>query len=136
MKVNVKGEWFFEYSDGTIKGPLNNFITQAGFGLIAQNIGLLPSPYLVIGDDTAPGETIAELLRKPVSSVSQSGNQVRFRTQLLPGEANGDHRKVSIFVGATDVAGTGTMLNLLVQPWSKSANTVLTVEARITVKGE
>ncbi|MBC9786766.1 hypothetical protein H1S01_20485, partial [Heliobacterium chlorum] len=68
-----------------------------------------------------------------VSSIIVSRNQVRFRTQFLSGEANGDHQKAAIFIGGTDVAGIGTMLNLLTQPWSKSSNMVLTVETRITI---
>ncbi|MTV49839.1 hypothetical protein GJ688_12740 [Heliobacillus mobilis] len=112
---------------------MNNFITEAGLRLIADSIQSLPSPFLVIGDDNDPGETITEVLRKPVSSISRTGNQVRFRTQFLQQEAVGDHRKIAVFTGATDTPGTGTMLNLLVKPWSKTANTLLTVEARITV---
>ncbi|MCW2279113.1 hypothetical protein [Heliophilum fasciatum] len=132
---SVKGEWFFEYEDGTVTGPFSNFITQAGLELIAQSLIDLPSLYIAIGDDTAPGETMIEIMRKPVSSATRTYNQVRIRTQLMQVEAVGDHNKAAIFTGATGTAGSGTMLNLLVQPWSKASNTILTVEARITVSG-
>ncbi|MFZ5645820.1 MAG: hypothetical protein ACOY46_19865 [Bacillota bacterium] len=133
--IKVKGEWFFEYEGGRREGPFSNFITAAGLAKIAEGIENYSAPYLVIGDDTASGETIVETFRKAVSAVTRSGNVIRFRTQLLPGEANGNHQKVAIYTGAADTPGTGTMFNLLKQPWSKAANTVLTVEARITVQG-
>lgn len=130
----VKGEWFFE-CNGQILGPFSNFITSAGISKIAESVKDFTSPYLVIGNDTASGETITEVFRKAVSVVNRDGNMVRFRTQLLPGEANGDHKKVSVFIEASDTPGTGTMFNLLKQPWSKTANSALTVECRITVEG-
>ncbi|MCW2278744.1 hypothetical protein [Heliophilum fasciatum] len=134
--VKLKGEWFFEEEGGAVSGPLFNSITSAGLLLLSQTIAELPSPYLVVGDDSAPGETIVEVLRKPVSTIIVSGSLIRFRTQILQGECNGDHTKAAIFIGGTDVAGSGTMLNLLTQPWSKAGNTVLTVEARITIAAE
>ncbi|MBC9786735.1 hypothetical protein H1S01_20130, partial [Heliobacterium chlorum] len=87
--LEIKGEWFFE-EGGRVIGPLFNFITSAGLEHLSQSIADLPSPYLVVGDDTNPGETIVEVFRKPVSSIIVSRNQVRFRTQFLSGEANGD----------------------------------------------
>ena len=131
--IEVKGEWFFEYEDGSIEGPFLNFITTAGLAKIAEGIEKMSSPYIVVGDDAAAGEAITEVFRKPVSTVNRTGNLVRFRTQLLPTECNGNHSKVSIFVEASDSPGTGVMLNILVQPWSKADNTALTVETRITV---
>ena len=120
----------------TSKGRFSNFITTAGLAKIAQlALENIAAPYLVIGDDTATGETIAEVFRKDVSARTRSGAVVRFRTQLLPGEANGTHQKVAIYVEGTAVAGTGTMLNLLKQSWSKAVNTALTVECKITVQG-
>lgn len=133
-KLKVKGEWYFEYPDGYTIGPCTNFITTAGLAKIAERIKGFSAPYLVIGDDTVPGETIHEIFRKPVSVVTRSGNLVRYRTELLPSEANGDHQKVSIFVEGADTAGTGTMLNILQQSWSKADNMVLTVECKITVE--
>lgn len=130
----VKGQWFFE-CNGQISGPFSNFVTSAGIAKIAESVKNLASPYLVVGDDTASGETITEVFRKAVSIITREENMVRFRTQLLPGEANGDHQKVSLFIEASDTPGTGTMFNLLKQPWSKAANSALTVECRITVEG-
>ena len=48
--------------------------------------------------DTAPGYVITEVFRKPVSVVTRDDNVVRFRTQLLSTEGNGDHQKPAIFV--------------------------------------
>ena len=131
--IGIKGEWFFEYGDGTAIGPLDNFMTGAGLAKVAQWIEEAAGAYLVVGDDTAPGETITEVFRKAVSSVTRTAALVRFRTQLLAGECNGDHEKVCIYIGGSATPGTGTMLNLLKQPWSKAGNTALTVECRITV---
>ena len=131
--IEVKGEWFFEYEDGSVEGPFSNFITTIGLTKIAEGIEKMSSPFIVVGDDAAAGEAITEVFRKPVSTINRTGNLVRFRTQPLPAECNGNHSKVSIFVEASDAQGTGKMLNLLIQPWSKADNTALTVETRITV---
>ncbi len=132
--VPVKCDWFF-YWDDSESGPHPNAITPAGYEIVAAGIEGLASPYLVIGDDTAAGFTITEVFRKDVSYVARDGNVIRFRTVMLPSEANGDHQKAAIFYGASGTAGTGTMFNLLKQPFSKSSNAVLTVEARVTVGG-
>ncbi len=132
-KFSVKGEWYFEHN-GLIEGPFFNGFPPAGLAKIAEKIQGFSAPYLVIGDDTASGYTITEAFRKAVSAITRSGNIIRFRTQLLPTEANGNHQKVSLYIEGTGVAGTGTMLNLLKQPWSKAGNTTLTVECRITVQ--
>lgn len=130
--VKVKGEWVFEV-DGRIYGPFQNAITQKGYQAIANIIGRLPSPYLVVGSDNVPSETITEVFRKAVSAVITEGSIVRFRTQLLPNECNGSFGKVAIFYGASDSPGSGTMLNYLAHPWAKASNQVMTIEARITV---
>jgi hypothetical protein len=133
-KIKVKSEWFFYYEDGTVLGPLTNTVTAAGLSKIAQSISLLSSPYLVIGDDVAAGETITEVFRKPVSIASYAGNMARFRTQILPDEAIGvAHQKASIFIEAASGVGTGVMFNLLRFLWSKAAGMVMTIEVRITV---
>ena len=131
--VKIKGEWFFIYEDGTSAGPLGNFMTGAGLAKVAQWIEEAIGAYLVVGDDAAPGETITEVFRKAVSAVTRTAALVRFRTQLLASECNGSHEKVCIFINGSATPGTGTMLNLLKQPWSKAGNTALTVECRITV---
>ncbi len=134
-KLKIKSEWFFEYEDGRIEGPFFNDFTPEGLAKIAELLQVASSPYLVIGDDTAPGFTITEAFRKPVSVVTRDDNVVRFRTQLLSTEANGDHQKTCIYVEASDTPGTGVMLNMLRQLWSKTNLMILTVECRITVEG-
>lgn len=134
-KFRVKAEWYFEHEDGSRQGPFFNSFSPEGLTAIAGSIQAFPSPYLVVGDDTAGGYVITEVFRKPVSIVTQNDNVVRFRTQLLTNEGNGNHNKTSIFIGAADSPGTGVMLNLLNQLWSKTSHMILTVECRITVQG-
>lgn len=134
-KLKLKSEWYFEYQDGSVKGPFLNSFPPEGLARIAELIQGVSSPYLVVGDDTAPGFTITEAFRKPVSVVTRDDNVVRFRTQLLSTEANGDHQKTCIFVEAADSPGTGVMLNMLRQLWSKTNLMILAVECRITVEG-
>lgn len=134
-KLQLKSEWFFEYEDGSVKGPFLNSFPPGGLARIAEGIKTFSSPYLVVGDDTAPGYAITEAYRKPVSVVTRDANVVRFRTQLLTSEGNGDHQKTCIFVEAADSPGTGVMLNMLRQLWSKANLMILAVECRITVQG-
>lgn len=132
FNIKAKCEWFFEVN-GECKGPYSNFITTAGLEKIATDIENISSPYLVVGDDTADGETINEVFRKAVSTINRAGNIIRFRTQLMPTECNGNFEKASIFYGATETAGTGTMFNLLKKSWNKTVGAIVTIEARITV---
>ena len=134
-KLKIKSEWYFEHEDGTIKGPFFNSFPPAGLAKIAEGIKTFSSPYLVIGDDAEDGYAITEVFRKPVSVVTRDANVVRFRTQLLTGEGNGDHQKTCIYVEASDTPGTGVMLNMLRQLWSKTNLMILAVECRITVQG-
>lgn len=134
-KLKIKSEWYFEHQDGSIKGPFTNSFPPEGLARIAEGIKVFPAPYLVVGDDTEEGFAITEVYRKPVSVVTRDGNMVRFRTQLLTSEGNGDHQKTCIYVEAADSPGTGVMLNLLRQPWSKTNVMILAVECRITVEG-
>lgn len=133
-QFKVKGEWFFEYEDGTREGPFFNSFPADGLTMIAELLSGASSPYLIAGDDTAEGYEITEVYRKPVSVVTQSGAVVRFRTQLLQSECNGDHQKACIYLYAADSAGTGRMLNMLRRAWSKADSILLTVECRITVQ--
>lgn len=110
-------------------------LTGIGLEKVIEQIENVSSPYLVLGDDTTAGETINEVFRKPVSTVLRDGKTIRFRTQLLPNEADGDYQKAALFIEATDVPNSGTMLNLIKKPFSKGGNTVLTIETRITVRG-
>ena len=134
-KLKIKSEWYFEYQDGSTKGPFLNSFSPEGLAKIAELLRGASSPYLVIGDDTASGFVITEVFRKPVSVVTRDDNVVRFRTQLLTSEGNGDHQKTCIYVEASDTPGTGVMLNMLRQLWSKTNLMILTVECRITVEG-
>jgi len=132
--ISLKSEWYLEYGDGKVVGPLKNHITSAGLSIAAQKLAGLNSLYLVIGDDTAEGDTIAEVFRKAVSVVTQSGNTLRFRTVLLAGEGNGQHQKTCLFTDATDAPGSGIMFNLLKVPWGKENQMILTVECRLTLQ--
>jgi len=134
-KLKFKSEWFFEYGDGHVEGPFLNSFPPEGLARIAEGVKDFSSPYLVVGDDTEEGFAITEVSRKPVSVVTRDANVVRFRTQLLTSEGNGDHQKTCIFVGGTNTPGTGIMLNMLRQLWSKTNLMILAVECRITVQG-
>jgi hypothetical protein len=132
--ISLKSEWYLEYEDGTVIGPLQNYVTSAGLSIAAQRVAGLSSPYLVIGNDLAEGDTITEVFRKSVSVVTQSGNAIRLRTVLLAGEGNGQHQKTCIFTDATDAPSSGTMFNLLKVPWGKENQMILTVECRLTLQ--
>jgi hypothetical protein len=134
-KLKIKSEWFFEHEDGSREGPFYNSFSPEGLARIAEGIKSFSSPYLVVGDDTEEGFAITEVFRKPVSVVTRDLNVVRFRTQLLTSEGNGDHQKTCIYVEASDTPGTGVMLNMLRQLWSKTNLMILAVECRITVEG-
>ena len=131
-KIKLIGEWYFE-CNGVREGPFFNAFPASGLKAIAELIRSSSSPYLVVGDDTAPGFAITEVFRKPVSVVTRDGALVRFRTQLLTSECNGDHPKTCIYVQGANASGTGVMLNMLTQPWSKTAQMIVTVECKITV---
>lgn len=137
-KLNVIGEWRFKYYDKHMNllkdtGWLKNFITGAGLQKVAECVETLPSPYIVLGTDTDPGETITEYIRKQVVSTVRTGNVIRFRSIFLANEANTDFEKASLFYDATEIAGSGIMFNLLLQPFSKDSNTIMTVEVRVTI---
>ncbi len=132
--ISLKSEWYLEYENGVTIGPLKNYVTSAGLNIAAQKLAGFSSPYLVIGNDTAAGDSITEVFRKAVSVVTQSGNNIRLRTVLLAGEGNGQHQKTCIFISATDAPGSGTMFNLLKVPWGKENQMILTVECRLTLQ--
>lgn len=110
-----------------------NFVASDLLTLLAQTIEGVDDPYLVVGSDTAAGEVITEVYRQQVSNVIRSGYLVRFRTQILAADCNGTHNKVCIYRNATGTAASGTMMNCLVQPWTKTNLMILTVEARFVV---
>lgn len=129
---NIKAEWFLIYENGLEEALGPNAIVDLDY--VGSAISGMATPFLVVGDDEESGNTITEVFRKAVSNVIQSGGLIRFRTQLLGSEGNGDHKKLSIFRGATEVPGSGTMFNLLRINWSKAAGVILTVECRIIVQ--
>lgn len=133
-KLKIKSEWYFEYSSGLTLGPFFNDFSPEGLAWAAGCLETASSPYLVIGDDADAGFAIAEEFRKPVSVVTRDSNVVRFRTQLLTSEGNGNHQKTCIFIEAADIPGTGIMLNMLRELWSKTNKMILAVECRITVQ--
>lgn len=128
----LKAEWFLIFEDGREETLGPNAIVDLDF--VGSSIAGMATPYLVVGNDEDAGNTITEVFRKAVSNVIQSGGLIRFRTQLLGNEGSGDHKKLSIFRGATGVPGSGTMFNLLRINWSKAAGVILTVECRITIQ--
>jgi hypothetical protein len=134
----IDGEWQLTWTDadGNIVNQsewLTNHLTIDGLYKVADLIWGLNSPYLVIGDDSDAGDVITEVYRQAVSTVTQSTNIVRFRTQIGLTDGNGDHTKACIFYGATSVVGTGTMFNILVSNFSKTVSTILTVEVKFTI---
>lgn len=131
-EFEIKAEWFLIYEDEHEEALGPNAIVDLDF--VGASIAGMATPYLVVGDDEEAGNTLTEVFRKAVSNVIQSGGLIRFRTQLLGNEGNGDHKKLSIFRGATGVPGSGSMFNLLRINWSKAAGVILTVECRITVQ--
>jgi hypothetical protein len=131
-KIKLIGEWYFE-CNGIREGPFFNAFPPEGLEDVAALIHDVPSPFLVVGDDTAAGFAITEVFRKPVSAVTRDQALVRFRTQLLTSECNGDHQKACIYTRAANTPETGRLLNMLTQPWSKTAQMILTVECKITV---
>ncbi|BCJ86445.1 hypothetical protein [Effusibacillus dendaii] len=138
--IAIRGDWLFTYEDGMVI-EAKNLITQAGLNLLAsllinEQSNSLPF-HLAMGIGTtaaAAGDTKlqTETFRKIVSAKSRQANMARIRTFLLSGEANGNFNEFGIFVAGTDAKDSGTLLNRLVTPISKTAQTVLTVECRLT----
>lgn len=137
-KFKIKSEWFLEYSDGHRLGPFLNLVPQVGLNWLAQRIVDGDALYLAIGTSTTPA-TISDIklgtegFRKAVTSKTRSNAMTRLRTFLSTTEGNGNWQEMGIFANATDVVDSGTMLNHLVQSFSKTTNTSLTIECRITV---
>lgn len=147
----MSAEWLFHYRDVNTgqewtEGPFINKITQGGFNnQAALFIGEVPSNtaamHLVIGDNAVAAlldddiADMGEVTRKAIASKTRTGSLVRLRAFFLATEANGDHECIGIVARSTDVAGSGELLNRLVQPFSKSSNTVLTVEVKWNFQG-
>lgn len=149
--ILITAEWLFYYEDINTGqkwtlGPFKNKVVQGGLeNLAAILIGEVPSEtaamHCVIGSDSTPAQTndtvasMDEVFRKAITSKSRQGAMARLRTFLQTSEANGNHQCVGIVARSTDAPGTGVLLNRFVQPFSKAANTVLTIEVRWTFQG-
>jgi len=149
--ILVTAEWLFYYEDAITGqkwtlGPLKNKVVQGGLeNLAALLIGEVPSEtaamYCVIGSNSTPAQindtvvNMGEVFRKAITSKSRQGAMARLRTFFQTNEANGNHQCVGIVARSTDQAGGGVLLNRLVQPFSKTSNTVLTIEVRFVFQG-
>lgn len=121
---------------------LKNRITNGGLAnMAALLIGEHPSDtsamHIVIGSNATQAQdndtitSMGEVLRKAIVSKSSTGGVARLRIFLQNTEGNGDHKCLGVVARSTDVAGTGDLLNRLVQPFSKASNQVMTIECRI-----
>jgi hypothetical protein len=150
-QIGITAEWLFHYKDITTGrrwtvGPFHNKVVQGGLeNLAALLICEVPSEtaamHCVIGSSSTPAQlndTVAnmgEVFRKAITSKSRQGAMARLRTFFQTTEANGDHQCMGIVARSTDQAGSGVLLNRLVQPFSKASNTVLTIEVRWSFQG-
>jgi len=146
--ITVNAEWLFYFEDVITKkkwteGPFSNKVVQNGLeNMAALLIGEVPSEtaamHCVIGSNSTAAQSdddvsdMGENYRKVITSKSRQGAMARLRTFFQTNEANGDHQCVGIVARSTDQAGSGVLLNRLVQPFSKAGNTVLTIEVRMT----
>jgi len=149
--ILVAAEWLFHYKDITTGrrwtlGPFRNKVVQGGLeNMAALLIGEVPSEtaamHCVIGSNSTAAQSddnvsdMGEVFRKAITSKSRQGAMARLRTFFQTSEANGDHQCVGIVARSTDQAGSGVLLNRLVQPFSKTDNAVLTIEVRIAFQG-
>lgn len=150
-KIEVCADWLFHYEDIATgykwtQGPYRNKVVQLGLeNLAALLIGEVSSTtaavHCVIGSSAVAAAIddditdMGEVTRKAITSKSRQGAMARLRTFFGTAEANGDHQCVGIVARATDQAGSGALLNRLVQPFSKADNTNLTIEVRWTFQG-
>lgn len=149
--IGISAEWLFHYEDirtgrkWTV-GPTKNKIVQGGLTNMASLlIGDRPSEtaamHCVIGSSDIPADIsdtltdMSEVARKAITSKSRTGTMARLRTMFGTSEGNGDHQCVGIVARSTDAAGSGTLLNRLVQPFSKTDSAVLIIEVRWTFTG-
>ena len=150
-KIEVCAEWLFRYEDvhtgqKWTLGPYKNKVVQLGLENLAQLMtgevsSLTAATHCVIGSSAVAAASddditdMAEVTRKAITSKTRQGAMARLRTFFQSAEGNGDHQCVGIVARATDQAGSGVLLNRLVQPFSKAANTNLTIEVRISFQG-
>jgi len=150
-KIGMFAEWLFHFDDIITDqrwtlGPFRNKVVQSGLeNMDALLIGEVPSEtaamHCVIGSNSTAAQSddnvsdMGETHRKAITSKSRQGAMARLRTFFQTTEANGDHQCVGIVARSTDQAGSGVLLNRLVQPFSKMDNVVLTIEVRMTFQG-
>lgn len=150
-KIGVMAEWLFHYEDVVTGakwtlGPYKNKVVQGGLDnsaslLTGENPSTTAAMHCVIGSNSAAAQTadtlatMTEVARGAIISKSRTGAMAKLRTFFAATVANGNHQCVGIVARSTDQAGSGTLLNRLVQPFSKTANTVLTIEVRFTFQG-
>lgn len=125
--MKVKAEWYFQYDDNEIIGPITNNMTTEGLNKFAEILTYIPSPYIIIGDATG------EIFRKAVGAVTQSGSILRFRSTLSLSEGNGDFTWASVYSNGTEISESGVKLNQLDQIFSKNNNQVLNIECKFTL---
>lgn len=141
--VKVTGEWLF-YLDGKLVRREKNLLVQVGLNYLAswlanETTNDVPVHLALGTGTTAPAASDTKLeseqLRKDVSSITRQANIVRFRTFFLASEANSTWTECGVFLAGTNNANSGTLLNRITPTGgiSKSGNTVLTIEVRITL---
>ena len=126
--LSVKAEWYFQYNDGPVTGPFFNAMTAGGLSKFAETLSSIPSPFIVIGDETG------EIFRKRVGAVIQNGAVLRFRSTLSLSEGNGNFTWASVYSDATAISGSGIKLNQLDQGFSKNTSQVLNIECKFTLQ--
>ncbi|MEN6349342.1 MAG: hypothetical protein ABFD08_08115 [Syntrophomonas sp.] len=147
----ITAEWTFHFRDVVTghewtEGPFKNKITQGGLNnQAALFVGEVPSStaamHMVLGSNGTAAQLsdviadMGETARKALASKTRSGSLARLRAYLTQNEGNGDHECVGLVARATDQAGSGELLNRLVQPISKTSRTVLTIEIKWTYEG-
>ncbi len=147
-RIGMITEWFFHYEDMTVGrkwavGPFYNKVVDGGLeNLAALLVGEVSSEtaamHCVIGSSSTPAQaddTVADMgetFRKEITTKYRQGTTAKLRTLLQTTEANGDHQCVGIVARSTDQAESGVLINRLVQPFSKSNSTVLTIEVSFT----
>lgn len=142
----IKPEWvFYFYEPATGHqwqlGPYGNKITVGGLAMQARLLtgdvadATTAAMHLALGTGTSPAQANdtklqTEITRKSITSKSYQGGLARLRTFFGVDEANGDWEESGIFGQSTDVIDTGVLINHLVQSFSKTSNTALTIEVR------
>lgn len=141
-KIKISGEWSF-YANGKLICKEKNLIVASGLNYLA---GLLINEttndipiYLAYGTGTtaaASGDSKLETEggRKIITSATRAGAVAKLRTFFITTEAIGTWTEFGIFLSGTTATDSGVLLNRILPTGgiSKTAVTVLTVEARIT----